>query len=282
MTFALGMAAGISGLHSKLPLPATVGMIIAVTVLVIAIAERFIPYEQVWNQSHNDVGTDVIHNLVSITFIPTLARVLLAAIFWIIAKSVTLPALNIWPENWPIAAQVALACVVAEFGSYWIHRLAHEKDWLWRLHATHHSALRIYWLNAARDHPLGSLLFYSVEILPLLILQAPSEVIVLETLATSQLGLFQHANVDYRLGPLNYIFSLGELHRWHHSRNVAEANHNYGSNLILWDLLFGSFFWPKQRPPQNVGIDFPDFPQNYLTQLWVPFRWSKLQNNPLR
>ena len=32
--------------------------------------------------------------------------------------------------------------------------MMHEVPWLWRFHATHHSAPRLYWLNAGRFHPL--------------------------------------------------------------------------------------------------------------------------------
>ena len=89
-------------------------------------------------------------------------------------------------------------------------------------------------------------------------------------------GMLQHANIDVRLGPLNRIFSMAEPHRWHHSRTLAEANSNYGSNLIVWDLVFGTFFLPSDREaPREIGIaDLPRFPTGYLAQLATPFRWT--------
>jgi sterol desaturase/sphingolipid hydroxylase (fatty acid hydroxylase superfamily) len=88
-------------------------------------------------------------------------------------------------------------------------------------------------------------------------------------------GFFQHANIDLRLGPLNYFFSMAELHRWHHSRDIREANQNYGSNCIVWDLVFGTFYWPRdRRPPADVGLsELPDFPQRLGRQLLSPFLW---------
>ena len=93
------------------------------------------------------------------------------------------------------------------------------------------------------------------------------------------LGYLQHSNVRVALGPLNYVFSMAELHRWHHAKNLAEANTNYGSNLILWDLVFGSFFWPRDRkPPEDIGIpDLAAFPQTYWAQLTSPWHWRKIQ-----
>jgi sterol desaturase/sphingolipid hydroxylase (fatty acid hydroxylase superfamily) len=86
--------------------------------------------------------------------------------------------------------------------------------------------------------------------------------------------------VRVRLGPLNYLFSMAELHRWHHARDLHEANTNYGSNLIVWDLVFGTFYWPRDRqPPEDIGIpDLPAFPQGYWGQLLSPFRWRAIQS----
>jgi sterol desaturase/sphingolipid hydroxylase (fatty acid hydroxylase superfamily) len=159
-----------------------------------------------------------------------------------------------------------------------VHRWQHEHDALWRFHATHHSAPRLYFLNAARFHPLDLGLVYFVGYLPLIALGCPPEVIMLFALFDAVFGMLQHCNVDVRLGWLNRVFSMAEPHRWHHSRTVREANTNYGSNLIVWDLVFGTFFLPPDRePPLEIGIaDMPRFPTTYLAQLASPFRWRTL------
>jgi sterol desaturase/sphingolipid hydroxylase (fatty acid hydroxylase superfamily) len=89
-------------------------------------------------------------------------------------------------------------------------------------------------------------------------------------------GLFQHANIDFRLGPLSWIFSVGELHRWHHSTVIDEANRNYGNNFIFWDAVFGTRFLPADRDcPADLGIG-RSFPTTLGAQLAAPFRWSRL------
>jgi sterol desaturase/sphingolipid hydroxylase (fatty acid hydroxylase superfamily) len=84
-----------------------------------------------------------------------------------------------------------------------------------------------------------------------------------------------------RLGPLNWIFSMAQLHRWHHSRRVAESNTNYGQNLIVWDVVFGTRFLPKDHePPEDIGIAGLDaFPMDYLGQLASPARWRRIQRD---
>jgi sterol desaturase/sphingolipid hydroxylase (fatty acid hydroxylase superfamily) len=153
----------------------------------------------------------------------------------------------------------------------------HESPWLWRFHATHHSPERVYWLNATRSHPGEMLVRGTVGLLPLAILGAGREIFVLLGVVNVAVGFFQHANVDFRLGPLSWIFSVGDVHRWHHSRVRAEADCNYGNNFIFWDAVFGTRYMPADRPPPaEVGIDGLDgFPKGVLAQLLSPFRWER-------
>lgn len=84
-------------------------------------------------------------------------------------------------------------------------------------------------------------------------------------------GLFQHSNVNVRLGPLNYIFSMSELHRWHHSKVIAESDTNFGNNLIVWDLVFGTWFLPKGRSVGPIGLLADDYPKHFSAQMVAPF-----------
>ena len=68
---------------------------------------------------------------------------------------------------------------------------------------------------------------------------------------------------------------MAELHRWHHSRVLEEANANYGNNILLWDLVFGTVYWPRDRDAtEAVGFEGDErFPADYLGQLRAPFSW---------
>lgn len=249
-------------------------------ILAIAVAERLWPYHRDWNHSHGDLRTDIVHAIVSglgATRLMQPFSLFLGS--WVASLLSPIVGLDLWPDTWPLVFQLALALVIAELPQYWIHRWEHEHDFLWRFHATHHSAPRLYWLNAARFHPIDLGLLYLVGYVPLVMLGCPPVVLLLFGLFDAVFGMLQHCNIDVRLGPLNYIFSMAEPHRWHHSRTLSEANTNYGSNLILWDLVFGTFFLPRDRePPSAIGIPaMPRFPTNYLAQLASPFRWQQVQ-----
>lgn len=247
---------------------------------VIMSLERLFYWQKGWLHSDGDLRVDIGHLLVSglltvrVLEVPVRIAAIAAGVW--LAERV---GFNLWPTDWNLWAQLALALVFGEFFMYWIHRLSHEVDWLWRFHALHHSAPRLYFLNAVRFHPVDIALSNFAPMIPLLVVGADARVIALFGLVSAVHGLFQHANLVLRLGPLNWIFSMAELHRWHHSRNLEEANTNFGQNLIVWDTVFGTRFLPKDRePPEDIGIaGLPAFPMDYWGQLLSPFRWRRIR-----
>ena len=275
------MVLGVYGIGRGWNPVATAMSLTAVVVLALLVLERVHPYQTDWQHSHGDIRTDLLHNLVNF-WIPEVYTVLFVGALTVagawLSKSIGLP---LWPHAWPLVAQLLLALVIGELGTYWIHRLMHENAFLWRFHAAHHSAPRLYWLNAGRFHPLDLFAQQFLALTPLVLLGADTRIIALHTLFTAAHGMFQHANVDIRLGPLNWFFSMAELHRWHHSKHVEEANTNYGANLIWWDVVFGSRFLPRDRkPPTEIGIEaLPDFPPGYLAHLRSPFAWKEIERS---
>ena len=240
----------------------------------IAVLERLLPYREEWLRSHGDIGLDgawFVTNGVAYRLLepPALAAATVVG-GWLSARA----GMGLWPAAAPLALQLVLALIVAELFEYWAHRLMHETELLWRFHAIHHSAPRLYWLNAVRFHPIDYLLLGVCKLVPLAVLGAPASVMGLVNVFSAVHGSYKHSNIPVKLGPLNWVFSMAELHRWHHSRDVREANRNYGGNLALWDVVFGTRFLPSDRPPPiDVGLaDRPAFPLGYFAQLTLPFR----------
>ncbi len=265
------LALGILGVDRGFATQAVVATNLAAAAL-IALLERLMPYEPSWNRSRGDVRTDLLHMLFSTVAIPEVIRALmfgaLAALgLWLADRA----GLGLWPTQWGLVPQLILALVVSEFGQYWMHRWMHTTSLLWRLHAVHHSAERLYWLNAGRFHPLDTFCNFTLQAGPLIILGCPGEVVALFAMFTGIHGLFQHGNLDIRLGPLNWFFSMAELHRWHHSRVIEESNSNYGANIILWDIVFGTRLLLDAEPPREPGFEgIERFPSGYLAQLASP------------
>ena len=258
-----------------------IGLPTILSYFIIATAERVFYWQPDWLHSDGDLAVDVGHLLISGLLTPRLLTVPITIGSVALASHLAgIVGGTIWPTDWNLWAQLALALVIGEFFMYWVHRLGHEADWLWRFHAMHHSAPRLYFLNAVRFHPVDIALATFSPMAPLLILGAEAPVIALFGLVSAIHGLFQHANLVLKLGPLNWIFSMAELHRWHHSRLLEEANTNYGQNLIVWDTLLGTRFLPKDRePPVDIGIvGLPAFPMDYWGQLTSPLRWKRIKS----
>jgi sterol desaturase/sphingolipid hydroxylase (fatty acid hydroxylase superfamily) len=267
LTAGSGMAAWYA-LGRGLPPDVVVFGSVATATAVIALAERIRPYRRAWTESNGDVRTDVLHLVFSTGFV--------LVVRWVVASTLARAGLSlgadVWPLGSPLLAQLALALLLEELFAYWIHRAAHGVPLLWRFHAVHHSAPRVYFLNQMRSHPVDALLS-SLALLPVVMLGAPEHVLAILVVVTSVHAFLQHANVNIRLGVLNFVLSMAEVHRFHHSRKPDEADANYGAVLLVWDVLFRTRKVPTDRePPLDTGLADRDFPTGYLGQLASPFR----------
>lgn len=245
---------------------------------IIAVLEHVYPYHQRWRRPENDVRVDATHSITLAILVAVVTPLVLSAGVFVWGWFSRHVGSAFWPLDWPLLVQIAMALIVAELPGYWIHRLEHEWPGLWRFHATHHSAPRLYWLNAGRFHPIDTLLTFVPSFFLLALLGCPEQILAYFTLISAIHGAFQHANLQLRLGKLNYFFSMAELHRWHHSKTVDEANHNYGQTVSIWDTVFGTRFLPEDRsPPKEIGIaDMPNFPMTWWAQILSPIRWNSI------
>lgn len=254
--------------------PALTGWSLAVLAVGIGL-ERWRPFEPAWARADGDTATDALSAAVLVAGVdPLLKAVLPLAAAAALGTKAGSPWLL---AGWPLAAQVVAAVLWLELARYGVHRLHHQVPALWRLHALHHGARRLYWLNNLRFHPLNHALNTLVSTLPLLLLGAPAEVLLGALALTQPVMLLQHLNAQTANGWQNWVFSTNEIHRWHHSTTPAEAHANYGSALVLWDLVFGTYKAADATSrPQHIGLfgNGDDHPTqaSYGQQVLAPFR----------
>jgi sterol desaturase/sphingolipid hydroxylase (fatty acid hydroxylase superfamily) len=278
--FSAAMLGAAALLHAGVPHGRVSLLVVVPAAIVILVMERVLPFAEAWSTPHDDVPADWTHLLLSQLLPPPLVE---AALLTLVATTLATDGLGWWPAGWPLLAQTALAALIGELGSYAWHRLCYEHPLAWRLHAVHHSAERLYWLNAGRFHPLDTVVSVIATVGPLLLLGAGADVLTMLAVFTAVHGMFQHANLDIRLGWLNHVFSMAELHRWHHSRNLADANANYGANLIVWDHVFRTRHLPLNRSidPRDIGFDGVEpYPRTYLEHLVAPLRTPAVADDP--
>ncbi|MBN8953733.1 MULTISPECIES: sterol desaturase family protein [unclassified Rhizobium] len=247
-------------------------LVYAGEVLLLLLLERHIPYERRWLLPDGETANSIAHTLLTKGLVQLLA--LLGAIFPMLAAMVLQPLagarFDLWPAALPMFLQVAMAVVIAELGLYWSHRIAHERLFFWRFHALHHSVVRLWVINTGRFHIADSLFKVALSQIPLYLMGAPLQVFWWLGAVTAFMGILTHCNVDMRTGVFDYIFSTPRLHRWHHSKDIREGNTNYGENVVVFDLLFGTYFNPDRPSSTDIGIR-GEIAKGFLGQLAQPF-----------
>lgn len=241
--------------------------------LVIFTLEKLLPHRRDWLVSDGQEFQDLGHTFLGTALGAGLGEQLTQLAF--VAAGLWLAQLtqhSLWPHAWPFWLQLIGVYLLADLGRYLQHRLLHQSAFLWRFHALHHSVERICTLKTSRSHIVERLFQPLFMFGPLLLLGASPEVLFWFIVPNSFLGMMDHSNVDIRLGPLSYIVNGPAEHRLHHSRDMREGNSNFGSALVLWDMLFGTYINPRPyHSPKAVGIAGDTQPAGFWQQVWAPF-----------
>lgn len=173
----------------------------------------------------------------------------------------------------PLWLQAIEIYVIVDFIGYWTHRLFHRGRW-WPFHAVHHSTEELDWLGSVRVHPVNDLVNKLLQVSPLLLMGFNPYVTLSTAPFLTFYAIFLHANINWDFGPLRGVIASPVFHRWHHSRDREAWDKNFAGLLPLWDRLFGTYYMPRDRWPENFGIHDP-MPGNIFGQMWVPFAWTR-------
>ena len=269
--FCAGLTGSYFAFHSQMHL-LWFNVVYLSIVATIALFERLMPYEETWLDADGETFNNLAHTLLSKGAVQIAAAI--GTSFPMAVATVAQPFLShkadIWPDQLPMALQVVLGLIIAEFGLYLAHRLAHEHLSLWRFHALHHSVERLWVINTGRFHIIDSLFKIALSQIPLYLLGAPLPVFLWIGAVTAFIGLLTHCNIDVRTGPLDWILSTPRLHRWHHSKLLAEGNTNYGENLVIWDQILGTYYNPPRPSSTDIGIT-GKVADSFLAQPAQPF-----------
>ena len=278
LPIALGVTVGVFLLVRKMGGNLELAVVVPSVLILLAagVAERGPAYRRDWATGRGDQRTDLTSAaLLFAVFDPLLKWALPVLLLALVGPQVIQGGAAIFPSHWPFVVQVVLATLLAEFTSYWSHRLHHRLPALWWLHALHHGSERLYWLNNFRIHPLNYAINYVFGFAPLLLIGTPADVVLGYLALTYPVLMLQHANLPLRSGWLNYVFSTNEVHRWHHAGNAADGDRNFGRALVLWDMVFGTYrYSSKGNDPAAVGLYQPtSYParSSFAAQLWSMF-----------
>lgn len=178
-------------------------------------------------------------------------------------------------KDLPLWQQCLAVQLAQDVLRYWLHRLFHT-PLAWPIHAIHHSPKVLDWVSTQRFHPINYLAFMAVDVIILLLGFPPAALVVL-TPINIYLSALVHANLNWTFGPFQYVIASPVFHRWHHTTQDAGINKNFASTFPILDVIFGTFYMPAGKLPEEFGNGDPDFPEGFWGQLIYPFRRKKQQ-----
>ncbi len=145
-----------------------------------------------------------------------------------------------------------VSCLIAiDFSRYWAHRIAHEQRFWWATHVTHHSSeqynfsvsFRLSWTQHIK------LIFF----LPAVMVGFDPVIFFICTQIETLYQFWIHTEFIKKLpAPIEYIFTTPSHHRVHHAINECYIDKNYGSTLIIWDRMFGTFQKEEEQPIYGI------------------------------
>ncbi len=182
----------------------------------------------------------------------------------------------------PFAAQFAAYLAVSDFLQWCVHNLLHRVPLLWQFHKVHHSVHAMDWAANFRFHWIELVVYRSLLYVPLTLLGGDAEPLFAVVVFATLWGHFNHANVDIGLGLLAYVFNGPRMHLWHHdASDEGGVAKNFGIVLSLWDWLFGTAFWPRERPPARIGYPGDaQMPADLPRQLIFPATRHRIEGGP--
>ncbi len=157
----------------------------------------------------------------------------------------------------PEWAALILAVVALDFAIYLQHVMFHAVPALWRLHRVHHADPDFDVTTGARFHPIEIVLSMLIKFSVIAVLGAPAAAVLVFEILLNATAMFNHANVklpDAADAGLRLLLVTPDMHRVHHSTDVAEAISNFGFNLPLWDRLFGTYRAAARLPQESMDI----------------------------
>lgn len=170
--------------------------------------------------------------------------------------------------------QCILILLFQDVFMYWVHRLFHTR-FAWPFHAVHHSSTSLNWLSTQRFHPVNNILEFALaDVLALMLGFSPEALVVLVPFNIA-FSAYVHSNLRLQFGPLKYVIVSPVFHRWHHTQVTEGGMKNFAPTFSFLDIIFGTFYMPKNKLPQTYGVDISEFPKGFWGQFFYPFQTNK-------
>ena len=182
--------------------------------------------------------------------------------------------------NWlsiPAWAAAVVALLALDFALYLQHVMFHAVPVLWRLHQVHHADLGFDATTGLRFHPIEIVISVGYKLAIVVLLGAPSWVVMTFEVLLNAASIFNHGNVliPERIDAwLRWLLVTPDMHRIHHSTQIVEADSNFGFSVSCWDRLCGTYRPAPALEQTEMEIGLSDYraPLNLGRLLLLPFQ----------
>lgn len=178
---------------------------------------------------------------------------------------------------------------------YWYHRSAHEYQFLWKLHRTHHQAEELGFFAAYRNAGLYYVLMPNLWLGGIFVFLGGAKAVALGLIIKQVIVIGAHSTITWDkflykhkfLNPLTWIlehiFITPAFHYAHHGKTkrdgISDPNGNFGNMFSIWDQLFGTATFTRQFPTE-LGLE--NDPKEHWTEAYFhPFIKAKNPNSEL-
>lgn len=242
----------------------------------IAIAERIRPARPAQPVLRHQLGNDLVYLLFNGHFFAVWTAFLVVPIATetreILVGAGLVPTTGVLHGKHPVD-QILTYLIVADFMQWCVHNLLHRVPFLWQFHKVHHSVREMDWAANFRFHWMELIVYRSLLYIPVvLVLGGDGEWLMVAYVFSTAWGHFNHANLDVSIGPLRWVFNSPRMHMWHHdASDEGGTAKNFGIVLSVWDWLFRTAYWPRDRAPTRIGYpDDDEMPADLPRQLAFP------------
>jgi sterol desaturase/sphingolipid hydroxylase (fatty acid hydroxylase superfamily) len=140
-----------------------------------------------------------------------------------------------------------------------VHWLSHRIPFLWELHKVHHSATELTSITGPREHLVFEFIHLSIFVF---FFQTQDMLVSFAFASRAFLNVLQHSQLNTKFGWLGNFIISPHAHRIHHLRNPRYFNRNFGSDITLWDRLFGTFQYEAPLTADEMQKDFGLSPEH--------------------
>jgi sterol desaturase/sphingolipid hydroxylase (fatty acid hydroxylase superfamily) len=249
---------------------------ILVSMGVLALVESILPFKErgAWRRGHLAANLALTAGMLALNLF--LTGVLVVGLHAARARGFGLLA------GHPLSTAIVMAIgiVALDLATWVAHWSMHRIPAMWRVHSVHHADPMVDVTTSFRMHPLEGMWRFGFILVPAMLLGLPMKVVAVYRLVSAVNGLLEHTNVAVRSSvdrALSIVVVTPNMHKLHHSRNLAESGTNYGNIFALFDRVLGTFTSTDRAATVEYGLDGHDAaePQRLVELIRMPFRRAR-------